>query len=329
MSGEPAPGIEHEGSPEVSAEQEVVATTEPGPTTQVTATPEPGLTTEPVATHELVATTAREGAHRSAGRPVPPWALIAAALIVLVGLAAVLTFTPIFAAKRVLVSGTHHVRRGAVLRMAGVGLGTNVLHADLGAITRRLEADPWIADAVVTRSLPTTLSILIVERVPVGIAPDAGGTLDLVAADGTRLGRAQASTHLPTITPTFGEQAPTASAIRGAAAVLASMPGSLRAAVATIAVASDGFALVQTRSGVTVTYGDGSQLEAKAQALAAVLAWATSQAKTLATVDVTVPGAPTARLAGGAPAPVPAPSPVVKPGVTPGAVPSDVVSPSK
>ena len=77
---------------------------------------------------------------------------------------------------------------------------------------------------------------------------------------------------------------------------------SLRATVATVMVADDGSIQMQTRLGVMVTYGDASQAEAKAQALTAVLEWAASQGKTLSAVDVTVPGAPTAQLAGGAPA---------------------------
>ena len=47
------------------------------------------------------------------------------------------------------------------------------------------------------------------------------------------------------------------------------------------------------RSGVTATYGDGSDLAAKGQALKAVLTYAAQHGGAVASVDVEVPGAPT------------------------------------
>jgi hypothetical protein len=49
-----------------------------------------------------------------------------------------------------------------------------------------------------------------------------------------------------------------------------------------------------------VSYGRLDEWTAKAQALAAVLGWADEEGAHLEQIDVSVPGAPTARLADGA-----------------------------
>jgi hypothetical protein len=49
-----------------------------------------------------------------------------------------------------------------------------------------------------------------------------------------------------------------------------------------------------------VTYGSADDAVAKAQALTAVMRWAGDQGVKVDTIDVSVPTAPTARLAGGA-----------------------------
>ena len=51
---------------------------------------------------------------------------------------------------------------------------------------------------------------------------------------------------------------------------------------------------------MTVDYGGADEAVEKAQALAAVLAWADEEHAHVQVIDVSVPGAPTARLAGGA-----------------------------
>jgi hypothetical protein len=75
-------------------------------------------------------------------------------------------------------------------------------------------------------------------------------------------------------------------------------PG-LRSEVGSLTIGVDGLVRLVLRGGVSVAYGDAGEGVEKAQALAAVLAWADAEREHVQGIDVSVPGAPTARLAGG------------------------------
>jgi cell division protein FtsQ len=213
----------------------------------------------------------------------------------------VFSYTPFFRARIVTVSGEAHLSQAAILRIAHLGPGTNVFHLNLRAAERRLERDPWIARAKVTRHLPHTLSIVVVERVPVALAStgSAGSPPLLLAGDGTVLGPAAGSPGLPRVGTNDGTGTASTVELREGAQVVAAMPVALRQQVATVVVGDDGSVLVVTGTGVTVTYGDGSHLVAKAEALSAVLTYVAGAHEAVVSVDVSVPGAPTANRPGG------------------------------
>ncbi len=75
---------------------------------------------------------------------------------VLLGAAAVtLTRSPFFYAREIEIRGTSHVARADVLRIAAITPTTNVFTLDAGAAEARLERDPWIAGATITKDLPS------------------------------------------------------------------------------------------------------------------------------------------------------------------------------
>ena len=231
-------------------------------------------------------------------RRLLPWAIVGVTLIVLVSAAVGFTYTPYFHASAISVSGESHLSEAAVLRIAGLGPDTNVFHVDRLAAERRLEHNPWIKSATVTRSLPRTLTVVVAERTAVAIVT-AGKTAMLVAADGTLLGPSAQGQVLPHIATLDSTGAATTQAVRIGGHIVAAMPAALRPLVESVAVDLDGSVTVQTTTGVTATYGDTTQLVAKGQSLLAVLDYAQSRHVTLAAVDVTVPGAPTASLPSG------------------------------
>lgn len=71
-----------------------------------------------------------------------------------------------------------HHDRAELLRIAGIDAGTHVLEADLEAMTKKLEADPWIRWAKVERELPDRIVIHVVEHEPSAFL--AAGDLYLV-----------------------------------------------------------------------------------------------------------------------------------------------------
>lgn len=92
--------------------------------------------------------------------------------------------TPRFAIVNLEVEGTKRLARDDVLATAGVTKGQNLFSLDISKAERALVASPWIASAHVTRRLPGTVRLQVVERDPRAILILDGKSF-LVASDGT------------------------------------------------------------------------------------------------------------------------------------------------
>lgn len=101
-------------------------------------------------------------------------ALIAA---VVVGLAlyagyraiAVVAGLEVFHVDQINVRGNHRLSKGEVLAMLQSLEGRSVLSVDLAEWRQALMGSPWIADASLRKSLPSTVDVVILERAPLGI----------------------------------------------------------------------------------------------------------------------------------------------------------------
>jgi cell division protein FtsQ len=243
--------------------------------------------------------TSPPGASLSAPKRRRPWwrgrvaVAAAAAVVVALGVLAFLR-SPFFAARDITVVGEHRLTEQRVLRLAGISDGQNVMTFDAQEAGRRLEADPWVASAEVTRRLPHTIAVRITERVPVAAVETHLGW-EVVAADGVILETPSRRPRLPTITAAI----PGDDVVTLGARLLGAMDPALRSEVEGVTVGVDELVRLVLRSGVTVAYGGADEGVEKAQALAAVLAWAEREHVHVQVIDVSVPGAPTARLAGG------------------------------
>jgi cell division septal protein FtsQ len=71
---------------------------------------------------------------------------------------------------RVEVRGNRFLSEGEVRELLGPAVGENILGLDIDALKARLRASPWVADALVRRSLPDTLRVEISEREPLALA---------------------------------------------------------------------------------------------------------------------------------------------------------------
>lgn len=233
-----------------------------------------------------------------------PWRIPAIAFMVVVVLVATgvtLTRTSLFGARTINVHGAAHLKRSNILRIAGIQPGTNVFTFDVGAAERRLERDAWIADATITKDLPSTVSVDIRERVAVAVV-QSGGILRLVADDGVLLEAALSPTGagLPHIASSEeGAPEPTTEGVHAAALAIAAMTPPLRRLVDVVSILADGQLRVDLRSGAQVVYGPAVELVEKAQALRALLDYAAAQGMTLSSADVRVPSAPTVQFNGG------------------------------
>jgi cell division protein FtsQ len=230
------------------------------------------------------------------------WTIAAFAVVFLATLAVAVTYTALFAAKDIQLRGSHRISRVDVLSLAHVNNRSNVFHLDTSAVERRLERDPRILEARVTTSLPDRVTIELVQRMPVAVVgtPEA-----LVGADGVVIGPADATVDLPALIAPNGGPVE-AEALATAAATAGALDRALRRAVDAVVVTPAGELEIRLAAGFSASFGDASELDAKAASLAALLAWIEERDVTVVSADLAVPGSPTAQLQAGSNAvPVP------------------------
>lgn len=92
---------------------------------------------------------------------------------------------PELVVSRIRVVGNERLAEGEILRALGLRSNSNILSLDLDALKQQLLRSPWIKDVQLTRVLPATLTLRVVERAPVGIAVLDG--LYLIDKEGTFL----------------------------------------------------------------------------------------------------------------------------------------------
>jgi cell division protein FtsQ len=113
--------------------------------------------------------------------------LLATILLVIIGigLALVLYFTPAMSARNIVVVGTGVVTREEVLDAARVRFGTPLLQINTNQVADRVAAIRRVASARVQRQYPSALRISIVERVPVAVKdfPDGPHLFDRDGVD--------------------------------------------------------------------------------------------------------------------------------------------------
>jgi cell division protein FtsQ len=224
----------------------------------------------------------------------------ASAFVVIVAMFAA-SRSSLFALRHLEIRGTAHRSAADVRALADVPLGANVAWLDTSAVVDRLERDPWIASATVTRSLPWSLRITVTERRPVAVLAGVTGLGrgQLLAADGTLLGTAGEARRLPTVT--LPPAAPATLGLPGeggAVRILTALSPSVRHRVRQLDVGVGGTVTAVLRGGTTVAFGPAVDVEAKARMLRRLLAWERTTGTALGTVSLVAPTAPAASLGG-------------------------------
>jgi cell division protein FtsQ len=113
---------------------------------------------------------------------------------------------------RVVIRGNTRLSTGEVLALLNGLRGENLVWADLGAWRRRLLASPWVRDATLRRSLPSTVEVVVAEREAIGIGR-VNGALYLVDDRGAVIdeyGPHYGDLDLPVIDGLAGPHAPAA-----------------------------------------------------------------------------------------------------------------------
>ena len=227
---------------------------------------------------------AREQRRRNGRRTA--LAVTAVACAALVGLVAA---SGLFAARRIDVEGTVHLSADAVQQASDVHGAPSMLRLDTGAIARRVERLPWVADAQVSISWPNTLVIHVTEWEPVAYTADHGRWA-LLASNGrvldTVLARPAAYVKVVGLTavPAGGHTIANGSAVD----VVNRLPDDLRRQVIGLDLTGGGVTL-RLAGDLAIRFGDMSAVPSKSGAALAVLGAPHAGCHY---IDVSVPSAP-------------------------------------
>lgn len=215
------------------------------------------------------------------------------ALVVAAGLGYGLLHTKLFALEQIEITGAEHLDRQGVLTAAGIKEREFLIRIDEASAARRIERQPWVADAVVERRWPHRVEIAVRERIPVAIAQVSEGKWALIGDDGIVLETGDAPRPgLPNVLDVVAPaQAgakldPKVSNLLDVAEI---MPESLRGRVVQLQERPDGIRL-GLDAGTIVELGDERDLGAKLMSAATVLS--NSDASKIAVLDVRSPESP-------------------------------------
>ncbi len=219
---------------------------------------------------------------RSQGRRRLRWIIAVVGTLSLVAVVVGLLHTPLFSARVVTVTGAHpHTSTAAIVTAAGLDHHPPLISTDPGATARRVETLPFIAVAQVRRHWPDGVQIVVTERVPVAQMAGPGASWSTLDGYGRTLQVQPARTPgllvlavhtargVMSPAPVGGSLSPRAAA---GLKVSRTLPAAFSAQVVSVSTAPDATTSLALNSGITVLLGTDTDLFAKYEDVAAIIA---------------------------------------------------------
>jgi cell division protein FtsQ len=206
--------------------------------------------------------------------------------VVVVGLGLLLYFTPIMAARDIVVVGIGAVTQDEVVAAAAVQPGMPLLQVDTDAVAERVAAIRRVASARVQRQYPSTLRVTVIERVPVVVKdyPDGPHLFD---KDGVDFATAPPPGGVPYLDA--DNPGPSDAPTKAALQVMTALRPDVAGQVGRIAAPSVAAITLTLTDGRVVVWGTTDRTEEKALKLGALL---TQPGQTY---DVSSPDLPTVK----------------------------------
>jgi cell division protein FtsQ len=194
-------------------------------------------------------------------------------------------FSPVFAARQVVVTGVDLLDEDDVRTAAAVQLDVPLARQDLAGIAARVRALPAVKEATVGVALPDAVEIDVVER-EVAFQRRGGGQIEWIDDDGVVFHHTKKPSK-----DVIQAEAPRADErlLRDIATVASSLPKKVRGEVTQLRAQGVDQIVLALDGGRSVVWGDASESELKAEVLAALL---TTDARVY---DVSSPRTPTTR----------------------------------
>jgi cell division protein FtsQ len=207
----------------------------------------------------------------SSQRPRSGWRVALSAVIVLAlaaGVAWVVAFSPVLGVRHVTVRGESVLSADEVRAVADIHSGTPLLRIRTARIEARVDALPEVASTRVSVTYPSTVTILVSERIAVGYVASTATPPVLSLIDHT----AKAFRSVPTAPSGLPQLTATnEAAVRASAEVVASLPQAIRATVTTVSAKTANSVVLTLADGRSVIWGGSVRNAEKAALLPALL----------------------------------------------------------
>lgn len=197
------------------------------------------------------------------------FALVVVAVLALVTGAVAIYRSQVFDVRTVEVLGTAHSVSADVIARAAVPPGATLLRFPTDDIKERVLADPWVADATITRSFPHTLRIRLVERVARAVV-DTGAGAFVVDGEGFVLAEhsLEATSTLPTLRDTPGldlkvGRKSTSEVLANALSAFGGIGSEIGATVRAVSAPSIDETMLITADNVEIMIGQSEEMEKK------------------------------------------------------------------
>jgi cell division protein FtsQ len=176
----------------------------------------------------------------------------------------------LFTVRTVDVVGAAHLTPDEVREIAALPTGATLLRFPGTEMTERLEANPWVESAAVTRDFPDTVRIRVVERAPYALVDTAAATLWIVDRDGYVLAEQTPDVAATLVVvrdvegfePVLGART-SSEALLNALRVYAGLSDELRARTRAISAPSTDRTALITTDDIEVFVGSSEEIERK------------------------------------------------------------------
>jgi cell division protein FtsQ len=198
-----------------------------------------------------------------------PYLVVLVVLAVAAGLGWVVYGSTLFAARTVHVEGVSTISADEVRQVAAVPSDVPLSQLDTHAVARRVRAIPAVAEARVVRSWPSTVTVVVIERVAVAVVP-RGGQWMLLDAGGVPYRTLPARPpKLPLLE--LAKPGPDDRSTAAALSVVLALTDGLRGKLLKVTAPTPAQVTLHLAGGRTVFWGDAEDSARKATVATAIL----------------------------------------------------------
>ena len=226
--------------------------------------------------------------------------VVAAVLLVIFGSIFVYR-SDLFHVNNVQINGVSHLTSQEITEIAAVPADSTLLRLDAAGIKQRLEDNAWVQSATIHRSLPDTIVIDVTERTPGAVVRINDKQTWVISTDRSWLSAATEDdwnndmriidVSNSIAQPVSGSEC-TDGGIKNALAILDGISDDLKSQIQSISAESSIKTSLNLKNGITVAFGDSSNIQLKEAAINELLS---QYAGKISYINVRVPASPTYR----------------------------------